>query len=337
LNGRLDLSQAEAVIDLIQAKSELQRKYALRQLQGDFSKELIRIRDSIYDVMVESEANIDFPEYVPDAVCPQTFYEVLQKAKLWTQDLLKGAKGHKILKEGFKIVLLGEPNAGKSSLLNSLSGKELAIVTEIPGTTRDAIEYETDFKGIPIRFIDTAGLRNPENIIEEKGIEITHKKFEDSDLVLWIFDVSKPFSNLSLTRSFLGNGKECMMIFNKVDLPVRINKEEICKTFSAHLSFLTSAVHGTGLTELKNALEHWILSHSDFLESQYMINTRHQEILKKVEEYLNTAQNALEQNLGDDLISSDLRSAIEKLDEILGRSVSEEMIHTIFSRFCIGK
>jgi tRNA modification GTPase len=337
LNGRMDLSQAEAVVDLIQAKSELQRKYALRQLRGEFSKELTKVRDSIFDVMVESEANIDFPEYVPDEVSPQTFYEILQKAKTWVQELLKSATGHKILKEGFKIVLMGEPNVGKSSLLNSLSGKDLAIVTEVPGTTRDAIEYEIDVKGIPVHLIDTAGLRDPENIVEQKGIEVTYKKFEEADLILWIFDTSKPLYNFALVQPFLGNGKASMMIFNKVDLPIVLNLTEISKNFPSHPSFETSALQNAGIAELKQAIEDWIMNHSDFLESQYMINARHQEILQKVEEYISSAQKALDENLGDDLISSDLRNAVQKLDEILGRSVSEEMVQTIFSRFCIGK
>jgi tRNA modification GTPase len=295
------------------------------------------VRDTIFDVMVESEANIDFPEYVPESVSPKVFYEILQKAKIWVQDLLKSATGQKILKEGFKVVLMGEPNVGKSSLLNTLSGQDLAIVTEVPGTTRDAIEYEIDVKGIPVHLIDTAGLRSPENIVEQKGIDVTYKKFEEADLVLWIFDTSKPLYDFALVKPFLGNGKAAMMIFNKVDLPIVLNRTEISKNFPSHPSFETSALQNTGIAELKQAIEDWILNHSDFLESQYIINARHQEILQKVEEYLSSAQKALDDNLGDDLISSDLRNAIQKLDEILGRSVSEEMVQTIFSRFCIGK
>ncbi|MBI1882672.1 MAG: tRNA uridine-5-carboxymethylaminomethyl(34) synthesis GTPase MnmE [Chlamydiae bacterium] len=337
LNGRLDLSQAEAVIDLIQAKSELQRKYALQQLKGEFSGKLLNLRQKIFDVMVETEANIDFPEYVPQGVSPRDYAQLLKEIRDEIQNLLKGAKTRRILKEGFKGVLMGEPNVGKSSLLNSLAKKELAIVTELPGTTRDAIEYEMNFNGVPLRLVDTAGLREPENIVEKKGIEVTHHQYEEADLILWIFDVSGSPFDLTKVQPWLGNGKDAMLIFNKVDLNKNFSKSEILKTFPRHPFFETSLLLGQGLKTLEEALLKWVKSKNDILECQYLVNARHQEILQAVEKDLRSAQNALENNLGDDLISSDLHSALLKWDELLGTSVNEEMIQTLFSRFCIGK
>lgn len=336
LNGRLDLSQAEAVIDLIQAKSELQRKYALKQLQGDFSKALSKIRETLFHVMVEAEANIDFPDYVPQDVDARTYTEAIQQAKIKIQALLKGAETRKRLKEGFKIVLMGEPNVGKSSLLNALAEKELAIVTEIPGTTRDAIQHETEFSGIPVHLIDTAGLRNPENLIEEKGIEITYKKYHEADLVLWIFDVSSGTINDHKSSLFIKNGKPSIIILNKIDLYPTFNDKNLKNTLLYPI-IKTSSISGDGIGELKKAIETWVLEHSDHLETQYLLNQRQEEILEDVDVFLESAQKAFDENLGDDLIASDLRSAIQKMDELLGRSVNEEMIHAIFARFCIGK
>jgi tRNA modification GTPase len=336
LNGRMDLSQAEAVIDLIQAKSDLQRKYALKQLQGEFSRELTRLRDVIFDVMVESEANIDFPDYVPEGVTSANYVRALNEARKMIADLLKGAEARKILKEGLRVVLVGEPNVGKSSLLNQMAGDELAIVTEVPGTTRDAVEYEIFIHGVPVKFIDTAGLRDPENIVEKKGIEVTHKKFQQADLILFVLDVSKDLEKNAL-QSLLAADKEAMIVFNKMDLPARIKTSQMSTLNSGAEIFHTSALSGTGIPELKLALESWVASHSVLMESQYMLNARHQELLQKVDQDLISAEHALEKELGDDLVSSDLRNALYKLDEIVGRSVNEEMIQSIFARFCIGK
>jgi len=336
LNGRMDLSQAEAVVDLIQAKSDLQRKYALKQLQGEFSRELTRLRDVIFDVMVESEANIDFPDYVPEGVTAASFAAALNGARKIIAELLKGAAARKIFKEGLRIVLVGEPNVGKSSLLNQMAGDELAIVTEIPGTTRDAVEYEIFVHGIPVKFIDTAGLRDPENIVEKKGIEVTHKKFQQADLILLISDASRDFDNDAL-KSLLTAEKEMMVVLNKIDLPAVIKADQISGIYPAAKIFHTSALSGKGVPELKAALEYWVASHSDLMESQYMLNARHQELLQKVDQDLISAEQALRKELGDDLVSSDLRNALHKLDEIVGRSVNEEMIQSIFARFCIGK
>ncbi len=336
LNGRMDLSQAEAVIDLVQAKSELQRKYALRQLQGDFSKALSQIREILFNVMVEAEANIDFPDYVPEGVQPQTYAHMVQETHAKVQNMLQGAQIRKTVQEGFKIVLMGEPNVGKSSLLNALAEKELAIVTELPGTTRDAIHHETEFAGIPVHFIDTAGLRDPENIVEEKGIKITQKKYEEADLILWILDVSSKNSDFQKFNNFINNGKECIIIANKIDISPTFNIKNI-KITSKSPILKTSAIDGNGIQELKKAIETWVIRHSDHLETQYLLNQRQEKILQNVSELLTSAQKAFEENLGDDFIASDLRTAIQKMDEILGRSVNEEMIHAIFAKFCIGK
>ncbi|MBI1871598.1 MAG: tRNA uridine-5-carboxymethylaminomethyl(34) synthesis GTPase MnmE [Chlamydiae bacterium] len=336
LNGRMDLSQAEGVIDLIQSKTEYQRKYALKQVQGLLSQKLLDVRASLFHVMVETQANIDFPDYVPEEVSKNAFTEILKKVRHIVQDFLKSAKIQTLLKEGLKIVLAGEPNVGKSSLLNALAGKETAIVTELPGTTRDAIGFETQKKGIPVHFTDTAGFRKAENIAEEKGMKITHQKLEEADLILWIFDVSEE-PNLVYPQQHLSNGKEAILIFNKSDLPFKINKEAILQMFPERPSLETSALQNSGTLELETMIEHWMTKHSDLLECEYLINARHQEILESVLESLESAQKALREDLGDDLIASDLKNAIQKLDEFSGKSIDEEIIQSIFSRFCIGK
>ena len=336
LNGKMDLSQAEAVIDLIQAKTDLQRRCALYQLQGEFSKSVLAIRGMLFDVMVEAEANIDFPEYVPKGVTQDRLHDVLGHALLKTRELFSSVQNERILKNGFQVVLMGEPNVGKSSLLNALAEREVAIVTELPGTTRDAIHHSMSVNGIPVHLTDTAGIRSPENIIEQKGIEISDKKYQEADLVLWILDYAK-VPDLESAKKYLSKKKPSFIVINKIDLEENVQIKDLEMKFSSIPIFKTSALTDLGIRQLRIEIERWVTSHTDIFETQVLLNERHRKILTDSENSILSALEALQKGLGDDLVAGDLRYAIQKLDEILGREMNEEILDSIFSRFCIGK
>ena len=337
LNGRMDLTQAEGVIDIINSKTEEQRKLGIRQLSGGISKKIHQMRERLLELIVRMEANIDFPDYVPDDHNGKEIISRLDDIRsgigLYIETTKRGMKW----RDGFKIVLLGAVNVGKSSVLNSIVGESKAIVSKMPGTTRDAIEVKIDLKGLPLDIVDCAGYRKPRNKIELIGIRILEDQLSLSDLVLYVIDSSKRQISKRTEILALKNGKPCICVLNKSDLPARFHVEQIKEKFSNDDVIWTSALTGSGINELIDMIYEKLKNKTEQMNETLIVNERHLECFKRAENAIKRAIKAMSDEKGDDLASADIRQALSYLDEIVGISSSEELLETIFSRFCIGK
>ncbi len=331
LNGRIDLAQAEAVADLISAQSEASRRASLEQLEGALSKKVNQLRESLLDVLAEVEANLDFPE---EGIEPQRAGQILQTLAgviAQVRTLAKSFKEGKVLREGYSVVIAGRPNVGKSSLLNALLQKERAIVTPVPGTTRDTIEEWALFSGVPVRLVDTAGLREWGGKIEKEGMRRTEEAIEKSDLVLLLLDASqKPNDEDRQILDKYQNRKK-ILLYNKVDLI-----SEKPSMAESNGSLYISATLGTGLDRLKEKIAKLALPSSG-TESVLVTSARHKEALAKGFVYLLRAKRGLERGKGLELVAFELRRAVDSLGEITGEIVTEDILSRIFSKFCIGK
>lgn len=331
LHGRIDLAQAEAVVDLISAQSEASRRASLEQLEGALSKKVNHLRESLLDVLAEVEANLDFPE---EGIEPQRAGQILQTLSgviAQIRTLAKSFKEGKVLREGYSVVIAGRPNVGKSSLLNALLQKERAIVTPLPGTTRDTIEEWAIFSGVPVRLVDTAGLRERGGKIEKEGMRRTEEAIEKSDLVLLMLDASqKPNDEDQRLLSQYQNRKK-LLLYNKVDLVA-----EKTSTAESNGALYISATQGTGLDRLKEKIAKLALPSSG-TESVLVTSARHKEALAKGFVYLLRAKRGVERGKGLELVAFDLRRAVDALGEITGQIVTEDILGRIFSKFCIGK
>jgi len=336
LNGRIDLAQAEAVLDIIRAKTDSALKISLAQLKGDLSKQISSIRRVILDVLSALEANIDFPD---EEISPANLKGLVQHLKN-TEQKLQGilqASGYgRILREGVNVVICGRPNVGKSSLLNSILRQERAIVTPVAGTTRDTIEETINIKGIPIKIVDTAGIIEPRDLVEKKAVLRAKESMRLADLVILVFDGSKKLTADDRELIKRLNKKTVLALVNKIDLKQKIEKGKIVEIFDRIVS--VSAKKNKNIRLLEDAIFDLIckarLVHP---EPALVTNLRHIERLKGVQKFIARAANSLDNALSFEFIAQDLKDALMYLDEIVGRRFSEDLLDKIFSEFCIGK
>lgn len=339
LNGRMDLSQAEAVIDVINAVSDKEAKTSVKQLEGILSKQIKEIRDLLMSVMVNIEVSIDYPEYDVEEVTNKEAYATLEKAHTKLEQLLNSFENGKIIKNGIKVAIIGKPNAGKSSLLNSILKEERAIVTDIEGTTRDTIEEQITVSGIPIHIIDTAGIRKADNEVEKIGIEKSKKMAEEADLVIAIFDVSRPFDKEDEEILSLLKEKKSIILLNKIDLEIDSTiKKKIQERIGNTELIEISAKENIGIEKIYDRISKMFALNEIGLENDAIItNIRHKEIISKALQSTKNAIDAMKGYLPIDIASVYIKEIMEELGKITGESVSGEIIKEIFSKFCLGK
>lgn len=338
LNGRLDLTQAEAVIDLICSRTDLAQKVALNQLRGGLAKVISAQEDRLLALLVPIEAALDFPEdEIPDLQRKQALAEV-EAIRQQLEQLLAHADQGIILRDAATVVIAGRPNVGKSSLLNQLLGEERAIVTPIPGTTRDFVSEIIDLEGVPVRLIDTAGVRQIDDPVEKVGVEKARQLMAQADLVLVIFDAANQLTPEDHELIAFLSDKPTLIILNKTDLPARISHETLATSFPQAQFISVSALTGDGIKELKALIRRELIG-TEGLEEQPVLVTkiRHKEAITEAVDLLTLVGQGLEEEWSEDLLAVNLRAALEALGRISGRSVSEEIITEIFSQFCIGK
>ena len=338
LNGRIDLTQAEAIIDIINAKSSREAQESANQIEGFLSKKIHEIRKKIIDLMVDIEANIDYPEYDIEEVSNNSAREKLEEVENELVKLSKSFESGKILKEGIKIAIIGSPNAGKSSLLNAILKEERAIVTDIAGTTRDIIEEQVIIGGIPFKIIDTAGIRNAENKIEQIGIEKSKKVAKNSDVIIAVFDNSKELNSEDKEILELLKEKKSVIVLNKMDLVScdLKNKKEIKETNRPIVEMAVK--EEKGLDNLyKELIDMFNLNQINLDNELIITNIRHQNLINKAIESTRMALNDLKMSMPIDIISINIKQILEYLGEITGDNVSEDIIKNIFSKFCLGK
>ena len=333
LNGKLDLTQAEAVIDLINSKSEREGKASIKQLEGKLGNEIRGIKDEIINLLADIEANIDYPEYEDiEDVRREKIQAILEKQICRLKQLEESFESGKILKNGIMTAIVGKPNVGKSSLLNMLLKEERAIVTEIAGTTRDTIEECVTIKGITLRLIDTAGIRETEDVVENIGVEKSKNALKNAELVLFLLDGSKGF--LQEDEEILKEigDKNHIILINKIDLEnknIELENPNIVRI---------SAKTGEGIVELEEKIEEIFNLKKLETENEFIVtNIRHKDLLNKARNGLKQAKETVENGLPIDMISINIKTAIESLGEILGESVSEGVLNKIFEKFCVGK
>lgn len=337
LNGRIDLSQAEAVMDIITAKTELAMKSAMLQSNGALSKEIVELRKNLLNTLALIEYAVDFTEDDEDIVDDNLIMQIkngIDKTIVKIKNLLASANEGKIIREGLSIVIVGKPNVGKSSLLNALLKENRAIVTDVPGTTRDIIEEYLNVDGIPIRIIDTAGIRDTEDVVEKIGVERSKEKIEEADLVILMIDVSREIDiEDKIIIEKIKNRKHIVLV-NKIDLDRKISEENINELNNI---INISAKSGIGIDDLKKKIKDLFFNGEIKSESLLISNTRHKQALYKSLENCNMALNKVNADEYLDLISIYITAAMKALGEITGDELEEDLLNKIFSEFCVGK
>ncbi|AWM23032.1 tRNA uridine-5-carboxymethylaminomethyl(34) synthesis GTPase MnmE [Bacillus subtilis] len=339
LNGRIDLSQAEAVMDLIRAKTDRAMNVAMNQMEGRLSALVRRLRSEILETLAHVEVNIDYPEY--DDVEEMTHQILVEKAtavKKEIETLLRTSEQGKILREGLSTVIIGRPNVGKSSLLNSLVHEAKAIVTDIPGTTRDVIEEYVNVRGVPLRLVDTAGIRETEDIVERIGVERSRQVLKEADLILLVLNYSEELSEEDVKLFEAVEGMDVIVILNKTDLEAKIDTERVRELANGRPVVTTSLLKEEGINDLEEAIQS--LFYTGAIESgdlTYVSNTRHISILQQAKRAIEDALSGIEQDVPIDMVQIDLTRCWELLGEIIGDSVHESLIDQLFSQFCLGK
>lgn len=337
LNGRLDLSQAEAVMDVIQAKNASALKSSMEQLRGSVFRAIKEIRSRLIYHIAYIESALDDPEHISLDGYPQQLLEAVEKEQEEILNLLKSADDGKIIQEGIKTVILGKPNAGKSSLLNLLVGENRAIVTDIAGTTRDILEEYITLHGITLRMIDTAGIRETEDIVEKIGVGKAKETAKDADLILYVVDSSMPLDENDAEIISMLSGRKGIVIYNKTDLPAVVDMEEL-KQRTGHPVIPVSALEETGIRELEEEIKNMFFSGKlSFDDEVYITNARHKEALEEAKKSLELVKQSIEMNMPEDFFSIDLMNAYESLGRIVGEAVGEDLVNEIFSKFCMGK
>ena len=337
LNGRLDLSQAEAVMDVIQAKSAVALKSSLQQLKGSVLRAIKEIRSSILYQIAFIESALDDPEHISLEGYPEKLRKIVNEEYEKVETLLKSADDGRMIQEGIKTVILGKPNAGKSSLLNFLVGEDRAIVTDIAGTTRDTLEEYISLHGISLRIVDTAGIRETEDVVEKIGVGKAKKMAEDADLILYVVDSSLPLDKNDREIMELLGGRKSIVIYNKTDLESVVDIKEL-KEKTGSPVIPVSVVEETGITELEETIKKMFFrGEISFDDEVYITNARHKTALEEALESLKMVRESIETGMSEDFFSIDLMSAYESLGKIVGESVGEDLVNEIFSRFCVGK
>ena len=339
LNGRIDLSQAEAVIDLIRAKTDRAMNVALQQMEGRLSKLIRELRQTILETLAHVEVNIDYPEYDDvEEMTPRLLKEKAEYVRGQIEKLLSTATQGKILREGLATVIIGRPNVGKSSLLNALAHENRAIVTDIPGTTRDVIEEYVNVRGVPLRLIDTAGIRETEDIVERIGVERSRQMLKKADLILLVLNYHEPLTEEDERLFAMTEGMDVIVIVNKTDLPQNIDIERVKELAAGRPIVATSLLCERGIDELEKAIAD--LFFGGELEAgdlTYVSNSRHIALLEQAKKAIEDALSGIDVGMPVDLVQIDLRRAWELLGEIVGDTVHESLIDQLFAQFCLGK
>lgn len=339
LNGRIDLSQAEAVMDFIRSKTDRASKVAMNQIEGRLSDLIKRQRQSILEILAQVEVNIDYPEY--DDVEDATTDFLLEQSKRIKEEINRlletGAQG-KIMREGLSTVIVGRPNVGKSSMLNNLIQDNKAIVTEVAGTTRDVLEEYVNVRGVPLRLVDTAGIRDTEDIVEKIGVERSRKALSEADLILFVLNNNEPLTEDDQTLFEVIKNEDVIVIINKTDLEQRLDVSELREMVGDMPLIQTSMLKQEGIDELEIQIKD--LFFGGEVQNQdmtYVSNSRHISLLKQARQSIQDAIDAAESGIPMDMVQIDLTRTWEILGEIIGESASDELIDQLFSQFCLGK
>jgi tRNA modification GTPase len=339
LSGRIDLTQAEAVIDIINSRTEKSLEIATSQMKGDLKNSIASIRSSLLDILTEVEAAIDFPEDVGDVIDTESAINILDNAVIGAlTSLVAQYENARFLREGLKMIVVGRPNVGKSSLLNRLIKEDRAIVTPIPGTTRDLIEETLNIRGIPVIIADSAGLHDTEDPIEVIGIEKTHKYIHGSDLILFMIDASDPFTPEDHKIYQTIKNKQLILVINKIDLVDNGFVPDIPEEWKKRPGIKISALYGKGLSDLKDMIANITIGdHHLEIQNTIIPNLRHKIALEKSLALVVSAAEEIRKGTLLDLVAIDIQEAFGCLGEIVGDVTREDVIEQIFSRFCIGK
>ena len=339
LNGRIDLTQAEGVIELLQAQSDQALVQANKLLKGELKEKIAAIQDELLSLLAQLEAAIDFPDEELEIISPQVWNQQLARQALRPLEILIQAyEDGRIFREGINLVIVGKPNVGKSSLLNRLLREERAIVTAVPGTTRDTIEEPLTIQGIPFRLIDTAGIHRAREEVEQAGIARSRQKMTEAHLVLFLLDRSSSLDEKDLDLYEEIQDRPHFIVLNKMDLPAGLEEEELLRTFPLDRRLTLSARTGEGLEDLKNRVVEWFLRDHPLETTPALVPTLRQKVvLEKALAALKEAHREMSQKVSAEFIAVNMQEALDQLGSLVGKSTPEDVLEKIFSRFCIGK
>lgn len=338
LNGRIDLAQAEAVIDLIRSKSDRAFQVARRQAEGAVSKKIFPLRQQLIELIAHVEVNIDYPEHDVEDVTAELIRSNCRQVREEVNELLQRSNEGKILREGIVTAIVGRPNAGKSSLLNALARENKAIVTDIPGTTRDIVEESVSLSGIPLRLLDTAGIRETEDVVEQIGVERSHGALNDADLILLVLNRHEELHEDERKLLQQLKDRSTIIVVNKIDLPERLDTAEIERDYPSERIVYLSAKEGQGIEQLERAVTGMFFSGAvESGDITYVSNTRHITLLHQTRQSLEDAIQATFEGVPIDLIQIDITASWESLGQILGDAAGDSLLDQIFSQFCLGK
>ena len=338
LNGRIDLSQAEAVIDVINAKTDKAHEVAENQLEGSLSKKIKDFREKVTRLIAQVEVAIDYPEEDIEFIAYSTLESDTKELQKEIKNLYETSESGKIFREGLKTVIVGKPNVGKSSLLNRILGENRAIVTDIPGTTRDVIEEFVNIKGIPLKIVDTAGIRDTEDVVEKIGVEKSRASFDSADLIIMVADSSNGLSDEDMEILEMIKGKEAIVLLNKIDLDRNIDEEKIKEYVKEENIINISALKNEGIEKIHSKIESMVYR-GDIKSSSNVIitNSRHKDAIYKAMKSIDDAVKAIDNKMPLDFVEVDLKNVWDYLGYINGDTVTEDLLDNIFHNFCIGK
>lgn len=338
LNGRIDLLQAESVIDIINSKSEKEVKTGIKQLEGILSKKIKDIKQEILDVMVNVDVSIDYPEYDVDDVTNKQILEMLDSVQVKLENLERSFDNGKLIKEGIKTAIIGKPNAGKSSLLNAILKEDRAIVTEYEGTTRDTIEEFVNIEGIPLKLVDTAGIRDAKDEVEKIGIAKSKEIASEADLIIAIFDGSKELSEEDNQILDIISGRKSIILLNKVDLNSKLEETDDRFTKITDNVIKISALNGDGLEKLYKTISKMFSLNEINLDNDVIVtNLRHKNLISKAIENVKKTRQTVKENMPIDIIAIFIKDILEDLGNITGEFITDDIINEIFAKFCLGK
>lgn len=338
LNGRIDLTQAEGVMDLIRAKTDRAMQSALKQVEGRLSERIRKLRQKLLETVANVEVNIDYPEFDADVVTTNVLKENVAFVGEEIDQLLVTARQGKIMREGLGTAIIGRPNVGKSSLMNNLVHENKAIVTEVPGTTRDVLEEYVNVRGVPLRLIDTAGIRETEDIVEKIGVERSRQVLQEAELILLVINNAEPLSDEDRALFQAVQGMNVIVIMNKTDLPKQVDEEELRGYTSGRPIIAASFLNDEGIDSLEEAIAHLFFDEGvEAADMNYLSNARHIGLLNQAKRSVNDALEAVEMGVPVDMVQIDITRAWEQLGEIVGENVHDGLIDQLFAQFCLGK